>query len=668
MEMFVRSMRSLPLQLLGAIVWTIANLSFLLSLFAGLPLTTWAQDAGSQALQQAIAKAVEHSCPSVLRVEVFAGSTGLEGDETGATSALTTATVLSSDGWLVASRFSAPAAAGAISVITADGTRLAVQKRVEDVHRELIYLKIDSPQPLTPVTPGDVGAARVGQTVIALGKTFASDRCSVSAGILSAKGRVYEKAIQCDAKISPTNYGGPLIDLAGRVLGVLTPIRPGIATEGETAQWYDSGIGFAIPIDQILAKLPVAQAGNTILPGKLGIRPKSDDPFTGPVVVAGLAPGSPAIAAGLKAGDEILEINQKPISRWNQMQHAMGSLDAGDTVAIAVRRDGERVELKAELAAKIPPYREPFLGLILHPVDQDPRGMKIDAVVPGSPADQAGLKVGGTITQVSGTPVDSWERWRESILFRELGEPIAMEWVLDGMAMPSASIQTIRLLEARKLKYPDLQATPKDPNATGAVETITLGDLPNKAFYYQPNTFSADGTQGLVLVIPEPGEPDRKSWVDRWERFSRQQGWIVALVGSSDAKRWTPDDLEAVDRTLTQLLQKHPIDRRRTVIGGVGSGGSLASLIAVQQRQRVSGYWGLQSRLPPMMAEVVSEPLALHRFYLVGDRPEFPKLVEFWEAAGLDATHVATEVPKENLADAPVWEDLQQWLQWMGCD
>jgi serine protease Do len=386
------------------------------------------------------------------------------------------------------------------------------------------------------------------------------------------------------------------------------------------------------------------------------------------VVVAGLAPGSPAIAAGLKAGDEILEINQKPISRWNQMQHAMGSLDAGDTVAIAVRRDGERVELKAELAAKIPPYREPFLGLILHPVDQDPKGMKIDAVVPGSPADQAGLKVGGTITQVSGTPVDSWERWRELILFRELGEPIAMEWVLDGMAMPSASIQTIRLLEARKLKYPDLQATPKDPNVTGAVETITLGDLPNKAFYYQPNTFSADGTQGLVLVIPEPGEPDRKSWVDRWERFSRQQGWIVALVGSSDAKRWTPDDLEAVDRTLTQLLQKHPIDRRRTVIGGVGSGGSLASLIAVQQRQRVSGYWGLQSRLPPMMAEVVSEPLALHRFYLVGDRPEFPKLVEFWEAAGLDATHVATEVPKENLADAPVWEDLQQWLQWMGCD
>ncbi|MFN5853130.1 MAG: PDZ domain-containing protein [Pirellulaceae bacterium] len=667
METFFRSMPSLAPHPLRGVVWAVAKLLHLLWFVAGLPMATWAQDAGSQALQQAVAKAVEQTCPSVLRVEVFAGSTGLEGDETGATSALTTATVLSSDGWLVASRFSAPATAGAISVITADGTRLAVQKRVEDVHRELIYLKIEPPQPLTAVTPGDVGAARVGQTVIALGKTFASDRCSVSAGILSAKGRVYEKAIQCDAKISPTNYGGPLIDLDGRVLGVLTPIRPGIATEGETAQWYDSGIGFAIPIDQVLAKLPVVQAGTTILPGKLGIRPKSDDPFTGPVVVAGVAPGSPAIAAGLKAGDEIVEVNQKPITRWNQMQHAMGSLDAGDTVAIAVRRDGERVELKAELAAKIPPYREPFLGLILHPIE-DPKGMKIDAVVPGSPADQAGLKVGGTITQVSGAPVDSWERWRESILFRELGEPIAMAWLLDGTAMPDVSIQAINLMEARKLKYPELQANPKDPNSTGAVETITLGDLPNKAFYYQPNTYAADGTQGLVLVIPEPGEPDRKAWVDRWERFSRQQGWIVAVVGSSDAKQWTPDDLEAVDRTLTQLLQKHPIDRRRTVIGGVGSGGSLASLIAVQQRQRVGGYWGVQSRLPPMMAEIASEPLTLHRFYLIGDRPEFPKLVELWGAAGLDATHVATEVPKENLSDAPVWEALQQWLQWMGCD
>jgi hypothetical protein len=53
---------------------------------------------------------------------------------------------------------------------------------------------------------------------------------------------------------------------------------------------------------------------------------------------------------------------------------------------------------------------------------------------------------------------------------------------------------------------------------------------------------------------------------------------------------------------------------------------------------------------------------------LIGDRPEFPKLVELWQSAGLDATHVVTEVPKENLSDAPVWEDLQQWLQWMGCD
>ncbi|MFY7969961.1 MAG: hypothetical protein ACOVNV_12755, partial [Pirellulaceae bacterium] len=149
METFFRSMPSLAPHPLRGVVWAVAKLLHLLWFVAGLPMATWAQDAGSQALQQAVAKAVEQTCPSVLRVEVFAGSTGLEGDETGATSALTTATVLSSDGWLVASRFSAPATAGAISVITADGTRLAVQKRVEDVHRELIYLKIEPPQPLT---------------------------------------------------------------------------------------------------------------------------------------------------------------------------------------------------------------------------------------------------------------------------------------------------------------------------------------------------------------------------------------------------------------------------------------------------------------------------------------------------------------------------------------
>ncbi len=74
-------------------------------------------------------------------------------------------------------------------------------------------------------------------------------------------GRVFDKAIQTDCKISPQNYGGPLVDLKGEAMGVLTLLNPAIATEGEVEQWYDSGVGFAVPIEDILERLPILQTG-----------------------------------------------------------------------------------------------------------------------------------------------------------------------------------------------------------------------------------------------------------------------------------------------------------------------------------------------------------------------------------------------------------------------
>ena len=72
---------------------------------------------------------------------------------------------------------------------------------------------------------------------------------NISVGIVSAVNRIWGKAIQTDAKISPTNYGGPLVDIAGRVLGVLVPLSPMATDELAGVEWYDSGIGFAVPLD-----------------------------------------------------------------------------------------------------------------------------------------------------------------------------------------------------------------------------------------------------------------------------------------------------------------------------------------------------------------------------------------------------------------------------------
>src|SRR5690606_17319965 len=100
---------------------------------------------------------------------------------------------------------------------------------------------------------------RIGLWSLALGRALdpdIADTPSISIGIISAIGRIWGKAIQTDAKVSPTNYGGPLLSIDGRVFGVLVPASP--QGDGETAgvEWYDSGIGFAVPLEDIFAVLP----------------------------------------------------------------------------------------------------------------------------------------------------------------------------------------------------------------------------------------------------------------------------------------------------------------------------------------------------------------------------------------------------------------------------
>ncbi len=134
-----------------------------------------------------------------------------------------------------------------------------------DRNRQLVVLKIEPPQPLIPIEVSPSSQWRIGQWVVGLGKTFSSEICSQTSGILSATGRIFDKAIQSDAKISPQNYGGPLIDLQGKVLGIITPLDPGIATEGEVEQWYDSGIGFAVPAQDVMERLPLYRQGNDVI-------------------------------------------------------------------------------------------------------------------------------------------------------------------------------------------------------------------------------------------------------------------------------------------------------------------------------------------------------------------------------------------------------------------
>src|SRR5262249_24167532 len=148
---------------------------------------------------------------------------------------------------------------------------------------------------------------------------------SVSVGIISALNRIWGKALQTDAKVSPTNYGGPLVDLEGRVQAVLVPASP--QAEGETAGVGrdDSGIGFGSPLEDVNTALPRLKLGKDLKKGMLGVTMQGNDQYATAPAVGSVAPGSAADKAGLKQGDIIVSIDDKPVASYAQLLHQLGS-------------------------------------------------------------------------------------------------------------------------------------------------------------------------------------------------------------------------------------------------------------------------------------------------------------------------------------------------------
>ncbi len=126
-----------------------------------------------------------------------------------------------------------------------------------------------------------------------LGRFYRGDRSAVSVGVISAVNRIHGLAIQTDVKVSPVNYGGPLIDLTGKIQGILVPLSPRFDGDGASAgvEWYDSGIGFAIPSRDLMKVVDRLRAGKDLKPGKLGLTLQPVSPFASELKVDKVLPG-----------------------------------------------------------------------------------------------------------------------------------------------------------------------------------------------------------------------------------------------------------------------------------------------------------------------------------------------------------------------------------------
>jgi len=273
----------------------------------------------------------------------------------------TTGLVYSADGYIVTSSFNFVREPALITVTLADGRRLAADLVARDQVRKVALLKVDAANLPVPAWAG-TSDIRVGQTAVALGLGFGADEPSIHVGIVSALRRMRANALQTDAKLSPANYGGPLCDLSGRVLGMCVPMaqRPG---ELAGVEMYDSGVGFALPryrLDPIVDEL---MTGKSFHRGWLGmvIDPRARDAL----VISSVADPSPVKSAGLQTGDTIMTIDGQPMRHFGHLMQALAMLPAGESVTMQVKRGEALFSTTVTLArsdqlGSLPEAEEPF--------------------------------------------------------------------------------------------------------------------------------------------------------------------------------------------------------------------------------------------------------------------------------------------------------------------
>ncbi len=228
--------------------------------------------------------------------------------------------------------------------------------------QDLAVLKVSiAKDKLRPILVGTSHDLQVGQRVFAIGNPFGFDQ-TLTTGIVSATGRTIktesgrpiEDVIQTDAAINPGNSGGPLLDSAGRLIGVNTAI---FSPSGSSA-----GIGFAIPVDTVQRVVPqIIKTGRVVTP-QLGVI--LDDRIArqlriNGLLVLGVRPNTPAEAAGLRGtrrtqtgyipGDIILAIDGRKIANTDDFVLAMSRYKPGDKVTLSILREGQTIEVPVTL-------------------------------------------------------------------------------------------------------------------------------------------------------------------------------------------------------------------------------------------------------------------------------------------------------------------------------
>ncbi|NVI91440.1 S1C family serine protease, partial [Actinomadura sp. BRA 177] len=264
----------------------------------------------------------------------------------------------------------AGAGGGQIQIVFNDKKTLPATVKGSDPSSDVAVLKPEGQHSLPALPLGDSSKIAVGDPVIAIGSPLGLQG-SVTTGIVSSLNRAvptqgegggdasYLNAIQTDAAINPGNSGGPLVDANGRVIGINTAIATlGGQSLGGEQRSGSIGLGFAIPINQGKRVAEEIIRSGTVRQAKLGVFPDPRYQDGGAKIMSqqvnGQDPvikGGPADKAGLKPGDVITKIDDKPIEDATDLIAQIRSRAPGDQIKVTYQRDGKESTVQVTLGA-----------------------------------------------------------------------------------------------------------------------------------------------------------------------------------------------------------------------------------------------------------------------------------------------------------------------------
>lgn len=313
-----------------------------------------------------------------------------------------------------------------ITVEINDGRKYDAKLIGKDDQSDIAIIQLKDAKNLTQIAMADSDKLRVGDFAVAVGNPFGLGQ-TVTSGIISALGRSglnlegLENFIQTDASINRGNSGGALLNLNGELVGINTAIL--------SSQGGSMGIGFAIPINMAKNLSKQLIEFGQVKRGLLGIR--------GSEMTADLAtafkldsqrgafvnevlPDSAAAKAGIKSGDVIITLDGQPLSSFAELRAKVATAGPGVNMKLGVLRGGKTMNVSVTLdkspdvAVALEKINPALTGATLSDVDaKTGKGVQVDEVQKGSPADQVGFQQGDIIVGVNRAPIDNLDALRK---------------------------------------------------------------------------------------------------------------------------------------------------------------------------------------------------------------------------------------------------------------